>query len=375
MLRGVIDVRPSPSPLDRGVLERVASVDRAVAELAASVRLLHAVTPTNAVAERDRLKAAFTRGGEASPRWTYVPSPAPSDALRKAAHLAQTAPAPLRSVYLARIEEIALELGIQSAAGTAELAPLALRRYATATRGGTADATARRFVANPPEPSTDPKRATDARHPESLLGLLEAAIRARSLPFGVRVVDGLASLAATGAANVYVARGRLVPDVVARRTAVHEIEGHATPRARARALPLRLFFVGSAGGHDTQEGYALWHEQEAGLLDGARRTELGLRHLACAAMDRGADFVELVRLLVREHGAAIESALAIAERVFRGSDGRHGGLGRERVYLPHFLRVRAHLGAHPEDEAVLGSGQLGLDVLDLARAILDHVAR
>ncbi|CAN5559878.1 hypothetical protein BH09MYX1_BH09MYX1_14400 [soil metagenome] len=359
------------------VVRDLDALDRAVAELAAAVRLLHAVTPTNAREEHQRLGDVFLRGGSSMPRWTYANAPVPAVAatLPTVAQAAARHGSTLGIVYFARITEIARELAVQARAGTREIGAHASERYRMAHGDGLiadADETARRWVAARPDPDDAPRRATDDPHPASLKSLLEREIGARKLAFGVRVVYGLASLAATGAQNVYVARGRLVTDAVARRTAVHEIEGHVTPRARARSAPLRLFFVGTAGGHDTQEGFALWHEERSELLDGERRAELGLRHLACREMDRGADFVEVMRRLVRDLGASQTTALAITERIFRGSDGRSAGLGRERVYLPQFLRVRSHLGTRPEDAAILGAGQLGLDVLDLARELLER---
>lgn len=351
--------------------DSLASLDRAVAGLAATVRLLQALTPVNAREEHDRLAAAFAHGGEAMPRWTYdATPPAEVGAVAVVADAARRMRTPLGRVYFARIEEIAIELDLQAAAGTPAVASLASRRFAMEDAAATA--TAKRWVRAGAEPSDAPRRATDDPHPSSLRSLLESEIGERRLPFGVRVVDGMSSLAATGSRNVYVTRGRLVTDAVARRTAIHEIDGHAAPRARARLLPLRLFFVGTASGHDTQEGFALWHEEKNELLDSERRVELGLRHLACDAMVRGADFVEVMRHLVRDLGASHSIALVITERIFRGSDGRSAGLGRERVYLPQFLRVRERLARRPEDAAVLGAGQLGLDVLDLAREILER---
>ncbi len=372
-----MSVRRSRQTHAASVHAGVGALDRAVADLAAGIRLLHAVTPTNAIEERQRLASAWANAGEAMPRWTYARAPgAPSEAaLAELARAAAESGSAWGDVFHARIEELALEAAIQSAAGRPELGELAARRYATPHGAATeAAATAKRWVAaHDPEPTDEPTRPTDDPDRASLKSLLEAEIGARRLPFGVRVASGLASLAATGAQNVYVARGRSVTDAVALRTAIHEIEGHVVPRARARAAPLRIFFVGTASGHDVQEGFALWHEEQAGVLSSARRAELGLRHLACGIMDRGADFVGVMRFLVRDQGTEPRAALAIAERIFRGSDGKTPGLGRERVYLPQFLRVRAHLLARPGDAIVLGAGQLGLETLELARPIVDEL--
>jgi hypothetical protein len=59
-----------------------------------------------------------------------------------------------------------------------------------------------------------------------------------------------------------------------------------------------------------------------------------------------------------ERGQTAAQAVLLAERAFRGSLGRWPGLGRERVYLPCYLRVRDHLTLHPAHERVLCAGQI-----------------
>jgi hypothetical protein len=87
-------------------------------------------------------------------------------------------------------------------------------------------------------------------------------------------------------------------------------------------------------------------------------------------MVEGASFADVTRELTSARGVEPAMAIVIAERVFRGGDGVHPGLGRERVYLEGLVRVRAHLAAHPDDEEVLASGQVGLDAVDAIRAAL-----
>jgi hypothetical protein len=137
--------------------------------------------------------------------------------------------------------------------------------------------------------------------------------------------------------------------------------GHVMPRVRARAIGLGLLEAGTARGADDQEGVALLWEERAGELDAGRRHALGLRHEAVNAMDSGASFGDVVRWLVEERGEGVREAVLLGERVFRGSDGDGGGLGRERVYLESFVRVRAWLEGHPDDEVILGSGQVALE--------------
>jgi hypothetical protein len=82
----------------------------------------------------------------------------------------------------------------------------------------------------------------------------------------------------------------------------------------------------------------------------------------------GATFADVARAMVRELGLDPADAISVAERAFRGGDGERPGLGRERVYLESFVRVRAHLELRPQDEHVLASGQVAVDAVEVLRA-------
>lgn len=81
----------------------------------------------------------------------------------------------------------------------------------------------------------------------------------------------------------------------------------------------------------------------------------------------GGAFDDVATSLVREHGLEPRDAVVVAERAFRGGDGARPGLGRERVYLEAFVRVRAHLAARPADEEVLAAGQVAIDAVGALR--------
>jgi hypothetical protein len=209
--------------------------------------------------------------------------------------------------------------------------------------------------------------SSDDADPRSLLSRMRAAVGSLRLPFSVVVQPSLAPLAATGEHVILVASGRPVHDDDARRTVLHEIEGHAQPRARSQRSTLALLRAGTARGIDHQEGRALLLEERAGFLGSRRKRQLAARHLAVEAMLEGASFTEVALALVDAHGLEAQEAVVVAERVFRGSDGTHPGLGRERVYLESFVLVRNHLDAHPDDEEVLASGQIAVDAIDVLR--------
>jgi hypothetical protein len=346
-----------------------ASLERALAQAAREVRLLAAVTPVNLAEERERLARELGRGRPPIPRYVYAPAQR-TELRRLLAALSErvddVAPASLARAYAARIDELDLEARIAEAAGSRRIGVLCRARFDEKDKDVAREAHDRadEWLALRSELSGElpEKIPSDSPDPASLLSAMRRAIGAARLPFAVEVSEALSSRAATGERTLWVARGRLLTARETRRTVVHEIEGHALPRVRSASKP-PIFSIGTAKGTDDQEGFALLAEERDGGLDDERRHEIAARHRAVEQMALGASFAEVTLALTTEHGIAPEAALGIAERAFRGSDGKTPGLGRERVYLGAWLRVRAHLERHPEDEEVLASGQIALSVV------------
>ena len=363
-------------------------LDRLMAEAAGDVRLLGSVTPIDAHRERARVILAFEAGFDACPRWEYVKvdrtalfaAIAGAEAELARVGSADSSPATKRclALYAARLREIDLEARVACAAGTDAIASLARERFADddGAVATAANALATEWLATSaleaPKMATATMRRSDASDdPRSLLSRMREEVGRRRLPFNVIAHSSLAPLAATGARTIFVATDRDVSDEDVERTVLHEIEGHAMPRVRAAAQPLRIFAIGTARGADDHEGYALVLEERAGHLVANRRTQLAARHAAVNAMWEGATFVDAVRLLIRDLGRAPRDAVLAAERAYRGGNALTPGLGRDRIYLEAFLRVSARLAAQPGDERVLASGTVSVDAIE---ALHDYVA-
>ncbi|HTB75344.1 MAG TPA: tyrosine/phenylalanine carboxypeptidase domain-containing protein [Polyangiaceae bacterium] len=358
--------RLAPPPAWFGQVELV--LGRAASE----VRILSALTPCDARGERVRLIGELRAGRRAAPRWTYTPRP--HDELRRALDWAQgvlerTHLTALEALYLDRARELSLEAAMCGAAGRPELADLARARFEPRdpTVAREASALCAAWLAEPPPPLAEATIASDAPDPASLLSRMRAAVGRLRLPFSVVASPWLAPLAATGERVILVTTGRLVPEEDTARTVLHEIEGHARPRARSLLAASAHFRIGTARGIDDQEGRAVWLEEHAGWLGPRRRKQLAARHWTVSAMLDGASFEEAVTALTAAHGLDAAEAIIVGERAFRGSCGDHPGLGRERVYLESLVRVRRHLAAHPQDDAILSAGQIAVDAVDTLR--------
>lgn len=349
------------------------AIERLLVQATRDVQLLAALTPTNAAEERARLVLALRAGRAARPAWRYAP--VAHDGLRRALEAAEHSveageiETPLPGETCARLRELSVEAALCAAAGTPGVESLARERFAGAPGGAEIEAStiAQSWCGAPEDDAAAERLASDDPDPRSLLSRLRAEIGRRRLPFAVVIKPSLAPLAATGDGVILVAPGRATTVQDVERTVLHEIEGHAEPRARARTAPLALLRVGTARGVDDQEGYALFLEETHGFLVGARRRALAARHLTALRMRDGASFDDATRALLRDHGLDAETAIVVAERVYRGGDGVTEGLGRERVYLESFVRVRKHLAADPDDAAVLSAGQVALDAVSAVR--------
>jgi hypothetical protein len=345
---------------------------RALAHAARVIRPIAAVTPLELAAELARVAPGWDAGRPEAPRFGYAP---PQDHAELEGVLGRLAEAldpegALGALYAARARELAVEAAMCAVAGSAALWAAARRRYAPRGDGfdAEADALAAVWLAELAEARVEDDalvRSDDESDPRSLVVRMREEAGARRLALRVVVLRDLASLAATGEGLVQIAAGRVLSPRDVERTVLHEIEGHALPRARASGARLGLFGVGSARGSDDQEGSALHLERAGGFLDRARRRELALRHEAARSVERGADFVETGRALLAR-GAPVADVLRIASRVHRG-----GGLAREAVYLPALLRVEAALAREPELDAVLSIGRVSVDVAPALREWLE----
>jgi hypothetical protein len=339
------------------------------------------MTPKNAASERERLVRELRAGVLTLPKWSYAratTSDAATTVLTAASELRRTSLSPLAALYAARLQEISTEQALIAAVGTHWFGELARARFAPSTAAAAYEALnlAHLWLGEGPLPRSayTSALASDAPDPRSLVSRMRAEVGRRRLPFRVVVDDALGSLAATGERTIFVAKGRPADDEDVARTVLHEVAAHAVPRARAAELTPGIFALGTARGTDEQEGLALVLEERHGFLTPRRRRELAARHLAVAWMHAGATFVDVATKLCGDHAFSPDEAIRICERAFRGDDGTRCGLGRERVYLESFVRVRAWLEDAPEDEGVLTSGQVALEAVDALRP-LAHPAR
>lgn len=354
--------------LGRGESTSSTAFERTLRRAERQVALIDSCVPLNAREERERLLAAWQAGRVEVPRWVLPERASLAELRRELDEVATFAARAggLEGLYAARAEELALEAALVEARGTTEFGTLCLRRFVVTPDDATA-AEALQGTWLSEIDAGDAHGRAPLRPASELVSALRRRLDELGLAARVELRSELAATAAVGEGVVYVARGAELRADQIDRIVVHEVEAHLAPRLRALRQPWGLFRVGSAGAAEDEEGRALLLEARAGYLDvvqergrgpggQARRRELALRHLAASAVRGGADFVELMRLLLAR-AEPVPRAYRLCERVLRG-----GGLAREVCYLPAYLRVRSAFEACPELERWFERGRVSVTV-------------
>lgn len=154
------------------------------------------------------------------------------------------------------------------------------------------------------------------------------------------------------------------------RLLVHEIGVHVLRYENGVIQPIQLFHNGFTGYIDTEEGLAVYNEENAGVLEADTLRKYAGRVLA-AHLALNQSFFEVFQALVPIFGP--EMAFEITVRAKRGftDTAQPGAHTKDIVYLRGYLQVKTHLEQHPEDYPLLFTGKVGVQHLPLVRELLE----
>ena len=155
----------------------------------------------------------------------------------------------------------------------------------------------------------------------------------------IQVREDVAGLMVSGS-KLFVGTDTVVPEGRLPALLAHEVSIHLLTHFNGAAQGLGVFRTGLAGYEGIQEGLGVFAEWATGGLTGTRLRLLAARVVAVEAMERGGDFIEVYRMLHRDHGFSRRGAFGIAARVFRS-----GGFAKDHIYLHGFKAVFALVAA------------------------------
>lgn len=160
------------------------------------------------------------------------------------------------------------------------------------------------------------------------------AARDPAFDVNVELRDDTAAGMMVSGRDLYVSTATSMPAHRVEPLLHHEVGVHLLTYVNGSKQGLGIFKRGLAGYEGVQEGLGVFAEWAVGGLTRARLRLLAGRVIAVDAMTDGAGFVEVFRLLRRDHDFSPKTAFLIAARVFRG-----GGLAKDAIYLRGFKAV------------------------------------
>lgn len=347
-------VAPTLSPADL-------AVDRQLAEISASFRLLLDLTPVNVPDARRR----FFESPRAEPDFEYRPlddDPAVLRAELDAVDAESVDDPTLAHLVHAKRRELELHVDMLAARGTRELRALSIELYGTVSPALLEQAESILRALDSAAPSSDGDLDAEqlARLAEEELDHYRAG--APDLSVHVEVRDDVAGVMVVGG-DLLISPDARVPRSRAAALLHHEIGTHVLTYVNGCHQRLHLLAGGLAGYDETQEALALLAEWATGGLTPARLRQVASRVVAVHRMVEGATFRAVHEELVSA-GFAAPGAFGTTMRVFRA-----GGLTKDLVYLRGLIELLGHLRAGHELD-VLWLGKMPLAAVPLVEDLL-----
>jgi uncharacterized protein (TIGR02421 family) len=345
----------------RRLLAATRRVDAALAETAAGIDYLLAVTPV----DTDEAWRQFQDDGHTkSPTFHYRPLASDPDALKRqlyAVPVDDVDDPTLAGLFRAKRKELDRQVDLLEERDSDAFVHTSLQLFGGVEPGLRELAERLLELVEATDPS-DGDGDGDGRSPASAA---KVAARARAEVARYRAVDGEFAPAVTvrdDIPGVVVSAGDLLigrsVKVDARRVDAllhHEVGTHLVTGANGLRQPLRLLAVGLPGYEETQEGLAVLAEYVAGGLTARRLATLAARVLAVDGVVAGATFVETFDALHHRWGLPPRRAFLLAMRVHRS-----GGLTKDAIYLRGLDRVLQYLAGGGSIDPLF-TGKLSVD--------------
>ncbi|HEY7005994.1 MAG TPA: tyrosine/phenylalanine carboxypeptidase domain-containing protein [Sphingomicrobium sp.] len=308
------------------------NADKKLDALARSYDFLLSISPINTAEARERF---FNGGEQRAPEFKYRPLAVDPDLAKRdlyAIDLSILEDLLLERLLCEKRREIDMQLTLLATRNTSSFRPASMLLYGTVTDDLLAKA---RTILERVTPRRNARERLSASQTAAAAGDLISHYRSIDPRFEARIEvrDDVSGLLVSGdklmiSSDSSIARNRL--DALLS----HEVSVHLLTYFNGATQGLTIFRTGLAHYEGIQEGLGVFAEWAVGGLTPARLRLLAGRVVAVDAMTRGADFVEVYRLLRDELRFERYSAFDITARVFRS-----GGLAKDAIYLEGFLAV------------------------------------
>jgi uncharacterized protein (TIGR02421 family) len=314
------------------VLAAALNADKKLDAIVRNFDFLLSVTPINIADAKSR----FIDGGEErEPDFLYRPLTVDPDLVKR--DLYEIDLSILEDMLLERLlgekrREIDMQLTMLATRNTSGFRPASMLLYGTVTARLLEQAISLLSTIKPraaPRPVHDANEVAAAAHAlvdryRSIDPRFVPRIEVRDDVFGLLVSKDRLMIASNTVLSAERLDGLLA----------HEVSVHLLTYFNGAAQHLKIFSTGLAHYEGIQEGLGVFAEWAVGALTETRLRLLAGRVVAVNAMIDGATFIDIYRLLRRDHGFGKAGAFDITARVLRS-----GGLAKDAIYLEGFLEV------------------------------------
>ena len=308
--------------------------DRRLDRIARSFDFLLSVSPIDTAKAFERFIA---EGEQKPPKFHYRPLTVDPDVAKRdlyAIDLRQLEDPLLERLLGEKRHELDSQLTMLAARNTPAFHAASMFQYGTVARELLLDAQA---ILDAPKRRTTSGPAVGASELAGAAAELAAEYRKLDEAFApeIEVRDDVAGLMVSGR-KLFIGTDSVVPAARVEALLAHEVSIHLLTHFNGAAQGLSIFRTGLAGYEGIQEGLGVFAEWATGGLTRTRLRLLAARVVAVEALQQGAQFLDIYRLLARTHGFSRRGAFGIAARVFRS-----GGLAKDAIYLRGFRDVLA----------------------------------
>lgn len=344
-LCGVVAASDLPTPKHyralgrRGFIRAARHVDHQLATVASRFDFLLSVSPINTASAWE----AFRQGGQdQEPTFHYRPLTVDASREKRALYAIDVDGVEdpvLETLFREKQQEIDLQLTMLQSRQSARFRDASVMLYGRVNDRLASQAVAVLDAIKASDP--DPVDEEDAPDPVDCHAVRDAATalvaryrkRLDDFKADISLRDDVTGLMVSGhrlmiSRNTRMRAGRLDPLLQ------HEVSVHLLTYFTGKQQGLQIFRSGLAGYEGIQEGLGVFAEYAVGGLSRERMRLLAARVVAVRAMIDGAGFLEVWRLLTREHGVSSRMAFHVCARVYRS-----GGLAKDYIYLQGLLDV------------------------------------
>ena len=346
-------------------LDQVNAATRLLISAERAVGYGHGITPTNGNEWRHRFLARWEAGRPTNPQLEY---PAARGRAAEAIDIACAALPDHRQWRGVLARELSrLDSGLRAMTTRDPSQQTSYARQQFGVPGASDRANAERYLEAHPAESVESVPSVTA-------DVLMAAVRTVLAGAGLAdwTVEGNEHMAARmsviGSRRlVRVRRDAMFWPTEVRRLMVHEIGTHLLRSANGQRQRLQILGYGITGYLATEEGLAVWHEQQSGIADTKVMRRYALRVIASHTALTG-DFCAVFGTL--RNYTSPDEAFTMALRVKRGllDTGAPGGYIKDHVYMTGAQTMTTHLEHHPEDHELLLATKWPLAEMQTLRA-------